>query len=149
LGIVDRFYAWWLDGYDYSPEVKARILYERKHPRKVVKAKKGWRQRFHDWWMSGYPDYEEKPTESRVLILERRADALDRSEEPLEQAVLMSETPSKEDLDKLKYALGIEKGSMQYKKRGDGVYLAVYNSEKKGYDWKHLRTWEDLKSRIA
>jgi len=42
----------------------------------------------------------------------------------------------------------VEKGSMQYKKKGDGVYLAVYNAEKKGYDWNHLGSWTDLRNLI-
>ena len=56
------------------------------------------------------------------------------------------EPPTREQLGKLKGMLGIEKGSLQYKKRGQGVYHVIYSEGK--HNWNHLGTWKELKQKL-
>jgi hypothetical protein len=140
MGLVEAFIRW-ISEEDRSPP----------EPRKYGSERGLW-LRFCDWFCERPDGYEKEDAKFYVSSLERGSETLERlvlmTVLMPPQVVLMSKKPSKEDLDKLKYALGIEKGSMQYKKRGDGVYLATYNSERKGYDWKRLGTWTELKSHI-
>lgn len=53
--------------------------------------------------------------------------------------------PTKEQLHKLKEALDIGKGSLQYKKRGQGVYHVTYENGK--YQWQYLGSWSELKGK--
>ena len=54
--------------------------------------------------------------------------------------------PTREELQRLKEVLGIEKGSLQYKKRGQGIYHVLYNEGK--YRWAHLGSWIRLKEKL-
>ena len=54
--------------------------------------------------------------------------------------------PTKEQLQALKEALGLKEGSLQYKKRGQGVYHVLYNEGK--YRWCHLGSWIQLKEKL-
>jgi len=46
----------------------------------------------------------------------------------------------------MKKALGLEKGSLQYKRKGDAVYHVTYDSGSKRHKWKKLGSWKDLKA---
>jgi len=127
------------------------------------------KERLHAWWMWGYHDehlsghdYSTETLEQEVPTLEREGETvehtleqIDRSleqqtvkeeprvltlEQPSQIPVLTSKRPSREDFDILKKALGVEKGSLQYKSRGDGIYVVTYNRETKGRDWTLVGT---------
>jgi hypothetical protein len=168
LGQGDRIYEWWLRGYpDYVPGQGIA----KSGPKGSLK------ERLHAWWMSGYQDehlpgeYSVTETlEQGVLTLEREGGTVEHTleqidgsleqknveeeprvltlEQPSQTPVLTSKKPSREDFDILKRALGVEKGSLQYKARGDGIYLVTYNRETKGRDWTLVGTWSDLKNLI-
>lgn len=54
--------------------------------------------------------------------------------------------PTREELQQLKEMLGIEKGSLQYKRRGAGIYLVTYERGK--HVWKYLGSWIRLKEKL-
>ena len=54
--------------------------------------------------------------------------------------------PTRQQLQALKEVLGLKEGSLQYKKRGQGVYHVVYNQGK--YRWRHLDSWIRLKEKL-
>lgn len=54
--------------------------------------------------------------------------------------------PSREELQRLKELLGISEGSLQFKRRGFGVYHVVYSEGK--HNWNHLGTWKKLKQKL-
>lgn len=54
--------------------------------------------------------------------------------------------PTREQLQALKEVLGLKRGSLQYKKRGAGVYLVTYEHGK--YRWHHLGSWIQLKEKL-
>ena len=83
--------------------------------------------------------------ERNFNILEQAKETLEMPNEILEKPLVR---PQKEDLDALKEVMNIERGCLQYKKRGDGVYLVKYDSEKKGYVWTLLGRWVDLRRLI-
>jgi hypothetical protein len=56
------------------------------------------------------------------------------------------EPPSREELQRLKEVLNIEKGSLQFKRRGSGIYLVTYEHGK--YCWRHLGSWIQLKEKL-
>jgi len=56
-------------------------------------------------------------------------------------------SPSKEQLRRLREILEIKKGSLQYKKRGCGVYHVKYGNDGK-YRWTYIGSWTDLKEKI-
>jgi len=56
------------------------------------------------------------------------------------------EPPSREELQRLKEVLGISQGSLQYKKRGQGIYHVVYAEEK--HHWNHLGSWKELRQKL-
>ena len=55
-------------------------------------------------------------------------------------------TPTREELQLLKEVLGISQGSLQFKKRGQGIYLVIYNNGK--HVWTHLGRWNQLKEKL-
>lgn len=57
-----------------------------------------------------------------------------------------TEAPTRHQLNKLKEALGLEEGSLQYKRKGDGVYLVHYQDGK--HKWTHLGSWPELKEKL-
>jgi len=109
-------------------------------PKEVLKYTKGWELTPEEALEKAYEILEEI-TKGHEPSLEQE----NMNEKP---RVLTSKTPSRRELEALKKALGITKGSIQYKKRGDGIYLVTYNPSKKGYDWNHLGRWSDLKKLI-
>lgn len=56
------------------------------------------------------------------------------------------EPPTKDQLHRLKEALGFDVGSLQFKRRGMGIYHVVYNEGK--YKWRFIGSWLDLKEKI-
>ena len=54
--------------------------------------------------------------------------------------------PSKEELLRLRDVLGIEKGSLQFKRRGLGIYHVVYSEGR--HRWDHLGSWKELKEKL-
>lgn len=56
------------------------------------------------------------------------------------------EPPSREELQRLKEVLGISQGSLQYKKRGQGIYHVVYAEGK--HHWNHLGSWKELRQKL-
>jgi len=68
---------------------------------------------------------------------------------PSATRTVTSRSPSKEDLARLKEALKIEKGCLQYKEHGDKVYISKYDREGKGKKWTMLGAWSDLHKLIG
>ena len=56
------------------------------------------------------------------------------------------EPPTKEQLQSLREALGLDVGSLQFKRRGMGIYHVVYNKGK--YKWRFIGSWSDLKQKV-
>ena len=54
--------------------------------------------------------------------------------------------PTREELQRLKEVLGLSRGSLQFKKRGQGIYLVTYEHGK--HVWKHLGQWNQLKEKL-
>ena len=54
--------------------------------------------------------------------------------------------PRREQLNKLKEALGLDVGSLQYKKRGQGVYHVLYDEGK--HKWRFIGSWLDLREKL-
>ena len=54
--------------------------------------------------------------------------------------------PTREQLQALKEALGLKKGSLQYKKRGEGVYHVRYIERK--YRWIRIGLWTELREKL-
>ena len=54
--------------------------------------------------------------------------------------------PTREQLQALKEVLGLKQGSLQFKKRGAGVYRVLYDEGK--YRWHHLGSWIQLKEKL-
>ena len=67
----------------------------------------------------------------------------------VEKPFLTCPTPTKMALEALKRALELEKGSMQYKKSGDMVYLVVYNADNKKREWHQIGRWIYLKRLLS
>ena len=88
---------------------------------------------------------EEEALENNLDTLEDEATL----EKYREKTILTDFMPSKEDLEMLKRALCIRKGSLQYKKPGDKVYCVTYNAETKKREWRKLGRWRDLKLLIS
>lgn len=164
-GLLDRLREWWESGYEHDEG----YLVE-----KSAKSRPGLsvKERIHLWWLRGYDDPRlvnaylerlEKIAEQASSMSEHSK----RGRKPLEHIseqgnmnekvrdrmletstqdhVLASQMPSREDLDALKKALNISKGSLCFKLRGRGIYLVRYDQGSKRRVWKHLGPWEDLK----
>ena len=112
----------------------------KKIPKEVLKYTKGWELTPEEALEKAYEILEE--------ITKGHEPSLEQENVNEKPRVLTSKTPSRRELEALKKALGITKGSIQYKKRGDGIYLVTYNPSKKGYDWNHLGRWSELKKLI-
>jgi hypothetical protein len=164
MGIVKRIHGWWLHGYgldeDEINEVKSSS--ERKSLTEWLK----------DWWSRGYSyldedfdnghdslEQEDSTLEEDDSILEENGSILEGQSlsekargKPLEtskrDSLLMSNVPSREQLASLKVAMGIEKGSLHYKKMGNGIYQVTYDCTSKKYAWHLLGKWSELKDRI-
>jgi hypothetical protein len=54
--------------------------------------------------------------------------------------------PSREELNKLKEVLSLDVGSLQYKKRGQGIYHVVYAEGK--HKWRFIGSWIELKKKL-
>ena len=74
--------------------------------------------------------------------------AVARTRKPKRQKAETStiDPPTKQELAQLKEALEIERGSLQYKRRGAGIYHVVYKAGK--HRWKHVGSWIELKERL-
>ena len=147
----DRIVEWWMEGYAYLEEETKSLELDnhianqpskriKKIPKEVLKYTKGWELTPEEALEKAYEILEEI-TKGHEPSLEQE----NMNEKP---RVLTSKNPSRRELEALKKALGITKGSIQYKKRGDGIYLVTYNPSKKGYDWNHLGRWSELKKLI-
>ena len=174
VGVFKRIHDWWQSG--YQEDTLEEMAKSQSKPKGSLKERfKDWWQSGYNYpdedFDNGYDSLEQEdstlePLEQEEPKINGNLSSLERDEETLERIsvslelsleqhlsnekdrILMSKNPSREDLEALKKALGFEKGSIQHKKKGDGVYLVVYNPEKKGYDWKHLGSWSDLKTSI-
>ena len=83
----------------------------------------------------------EQPLERETPItLERSNVRMLKHKKPLEK-------PSKQQLAKLKTALGLTAGSLQYKK--GSVYLVTYDASSKKHIWKRLGPWLELKRKLG
>ena len=56
------------------------------------------------------------------------------------------EPPGRERLQALKEVLGLKEGSLQYKKRGQGIYHVVYSEGK--HQWIHIGSWVQLREKL-
>lgn len=89
------------------------------------------------------------PYYPRVQSLERsesHSAVRTKNPKPQKAKTVNVDPPGKGDLQRLKDVLGVKKGSLQYKKRGAGVYLVVYNQGK--YTWRHVGSWIQLKEKL-
>jgi len=143
--MLTRIYRWWLSG--YPSEVLSEMLKSAKEgslKERLIREILG----------EGSPSLDRE-----LLTLDSETEILESSSKPLEPSLeqenvnekprgLMSKTPTRRELEALKKALGIMKGSIQYKKKVDKVYLVTYDSSKKGYHWKPLGRWRDLQNLI-
>ena len=147
----DRIVEWWMEGYAYLEEETKSLELDnhianqpskriKKIPKEVLKYTKGWELTPEEALEKAYEILEE--------ITKGHEPSLDQQNVNEKPRVLASKTPTRRELEALKKALGISKGSIQYKKRGDGIYLVTYNPSKKGYDWNHLGRWSELKKLI-
>lgn len=59
---------------------------------------------------------------------------------------IASDPPTREDLTRLKETLGIRKGSLQFKRRGSGVYNVIYGEGR--YSWQRIGSWPELKETL-
>lgn len=152
MGLIERIRRWWLEGYSDYP-----VLLEPGFDRQSE--------------MEGRLTLETKPSESRdpeggdsgataVGVEEEtplEEESLEQKPlEPLEQETLEQredvrtlEPPTQEQLKALKKALGLTHGSLQYKKRGDGIYHVVWNKDTKKHEWIHLGSWLELKAKLT
>jgi len=55
--------------------------------------------------------------------------------------------PTREELCRLKEVLGISEGSLQFKKRGQGIYAVTYEHGK--HVWKHVGSWIQLREKLG
>jgi predicted nucleic acid-binding Zn-ribbon protein len=107
--------------YEYTP-----ITLFQKLERKLKK-----QNQRHDALATDLKALEKKLTtlDQAIKILKKDINLSNNQKKSLEPSVLVSDKPSKEELNSIKKILGLEKGCMQYKERGDGVYHVVYNRE--------------------
>ena len=126
--MLTRIYRWWLNG--YPSEILEEML---------KSAKKGSRKERIIKELLGYGSNEN----SNILTLEPRLKPLEIHSH---EGILTLNKPSREELEALKRVLGLEKGSLQYKRKGDAVYLVTYDPETKGHKWKKLGSWSELKA---
>jgi len=176
LGQADRIYEWWLRGY---PDCVLAQGIAKSEPKRPLKERiRLWWLRGYDNYerLPAYQkltkssisveqnlgtvehDSERVEQGTEILSIEEatvehhnvnekaRVETVEPSDQSL---VLPSEKPSKEDLDMLKQILGIEKGCPQYKERGDGVWLSVYDRETRKKRWTKIGAWSDLKNLIC
>jgi hypothetical protein len=82
------------------------------------------------------PVETEEPEPSETTQRRRKPKSLEQQVEP----------PTHKQLAQLRDARGIREGSLQFKKRGAGVYQVQYEHGK--YRWVHLGSWIDLKQQL-
>jgi len=164
-GLGKRFIDWWTTGYPEDDEFDENLP-------KASPERKRLTERIKAWWQSGYNYLDEDfdnghdsleqessgvEKDSEMLeTLKRKSKTSEKTlekepqtlENTLEQPLLTSNKPSKEDRERLKEALKIEKGCLQYKANGDKVYLVLYDPASKKRAWSLLGTWSELKDRI-
>jgi hypothetical protein len=78
--------------------------------------------------------------------VEDLADSSLASPQRFPSELVTSSQPTREDLARLKDALGIRKGSLQFKRKGLGVYNVIYGEGK--YTWHFLGSWSKLKETL-
>lgn len=120
------------------------------------------KQRIRLFWLHGYPDpriaedymksvrniAEQQPSSLERIVEQQNVNKKARGktiETATREHVLTSQAPSKEDLNLLKQALGISKGTLVFKPRGQGIYHVTYDPDTKRRPWKHLGTYQVLK----
>ena len=105
------------------------------------------------WVLRYIPNASEtarKGVESGKVTLEETLEETLEKEKELDKPFLTSNSaPSKDALEALKNALDIEKGSIQYKKSGDMIYLVVYNANNKKREWHQIGRWVYLKRLLS
>jgi len=84
---------------------------------------------------------QKQPLEQEETLEQSQALEQEKALEPLE--------PTKEELERLKEALGLDKGSLHYKKRGDGIYHVTYDSAAKKHRWTRLGSWPELRGKLT
>jgi len=143
--LKERIHLWWLRGYDNYEELSAY----QKLTKSSIGSQGGAVTVEQDLGTVEHGSEillaEEGTVEHQNVNKKARVETVEPSSSSL---VLPSEKPSKEDLDMLKEILGIEKGCPQYKERGDGVWLSVYDRETKKKRWTKIGSWSDLQHLI-
>jgi len=89
-------------------------------------------------WLASSVTEEAEDLEPSERVQTRRR----RNTASLEQV----DPPNRDQLNKLREILGIASGSLQFKKRGLGVYRVEYQNGK--YLWTHIGCWSELKQRL-
>ena len=146
----DRIVKWWLSGYpieileEMLKSAKKGSLKERliKEILESISDTQNFGERL-DPLVRNSVSNENLTLEEKNEALEPRVNSL---ETPIQTPILTLNIPSREDLEALKKALGLEKGSLQYKRKGDAVYHVTYDRESKRHKWKKLGSWKELKA---
>ena len=86
--------------------------------------------------------------EKSVRILHQSYTFLNNQITKVDPKKMAPDKPSRENLQDLKKVLKLNKGCLQHKMKGDGIYHVVYNRETKKSKWIHLDTWKELKKLI-
>ena len=86
------------------------------------------------------------PYHSIERSLERSESRATNRINPEKAEALKVVAPTREELQRLKEVLGISLGSLQFKERGQGIYLVTYENGK--HIWKHLGRWNHLKEKL-
>ena len=82
------------------------------------------------------PTFPSRETVRRVNNPKRKAHSNEAVVDP----------PTREQLHKLKEALGLDSGSLQFKRRGRGIYHVCYEQGK--HRWYFIGSWLDLKEKL-
>ena len=92
---------------------------------------------------------EPRPYYPMVPSLERSESysvARTKNPKPQKPETVNVDPPTREELRRLKEVLGVEKGSFQYKSRGQGIYLVTYEHGR--HHWKHVGSWIQLREKL-
>ena len=98
-----------------------------------------------EWVLRHIPDeYKQsakwRGVRSETAALENRSHMLEA-----QKPFLTCPTPTKKALEALKRALELEKGCLQYKRKGDMVYVVIYDAETEKRVWHRVGCWRYLR----
>ena len=144
--MLARIYRWWLNG--YPSEILEEMLKSAKEGSLKERLIKEILESISDTQNFGerLDPLVRNSVSNENLMLEEKNEALEPRVKSLETPFQTLNRPSREDLEALKKALGLEKGSLQYKRKGDAVYHVTYDRGSKRHKWKRLGSWKELKA---